>query len=69
MAVDFDVCVEIDRTGKDKLYYIYKLKNGMKFWLTKNKTLDRWDGAKAYVKTWEQATKLVDKIFAGEICE
>ena len=67
MAVDFDVCIEIDRTGKEKLYYIYKLQDGMKFWLTKNKKLDRWHGGKAYVKTWEQATKLVDQIFAGEI--
>jgi hypothetical protein len=63
----FDVCIEIDRTGGEMLYYIYKLENGTKYWLNKKKELDRWHGAKAYVKSWERAAKIVNQIFAGEI--
>ncbi|WP_294964546.1 hypothetical protein [Sulfurimonas sp.] len=63
----FDVGIDIDGDGDDKKYYIYKDMNGVKSWVTKYKKLDRWHGAKAYVRTWEQATKIVGQIFAGEI--
>lgn len=63
----FDVCVEVDRTGDTPKFFIYKLINGTKLWVTKYKKLDRWHGAKAYVTSWEQSTKIVNQIFAGEI--
>ena len=65
----FDVCIDIENDGDEKRYYIYKEVNGMKLWVTKHKELDRWHGAKAYVRTWEQATQIVSQIFAGEIKE
>ena len=63
----FDVCIEIDRSYGEVHYYIYKLENGNKYWLTKKRELDRWHGAKAYVTSWERAAKIVEQIFAGEI--
>jgi len=63
----FDVCIDIEDSENGKRYYIYKEVNGMKLWVTKYKKLDRWHGAKAYVMSWENATKIVSQIFAGEI--
>jgi len=63
----FDVCIDIEDSENGKRYYIYKEVNGMKLWVTKYKKLDRWHGAKAYVTSWENATKIVSQIFAGEI--
>lgn len=65
----FDVFVEVDRSEDTPKYFIYKLINGTKLWVTKYKKLDRWHGAKAYVRTWEQSTIIINQIFAGEICE
>jgi hypothetical protein len=63
----FDVGIDIEDSKSGKRYYIYKELNGVKLWVTKYKKLDRWRGAKAYVRKWENVTAIVSQIFAGEI--
>jgi len=66
-TVAFLVGIDIEAVGDEKRYFAYKETDGVKLWVTKQKKLDRWHGAKAYVTTWEQVAKIVNQIFAGEI--
>ncbi len=65
--INFEVGIEIEDDGNGKKYYIYKKIDGVVLWLTKYKKLERWHGAKAYIRDWENVTKIVSQIFTGEI--
>ena len=61
------VGMDINTIGYEKKYYIYKVVNGRKLWVTRNKELSSWIKEKAYVSSWEQAVAITSQIFAGGI--
>ena len=65
--IAFEVHIEIEKDEVGKRYYICKEVDGVKLWLTKYKKLDKWHGAKAYIREWGNVTAIVSQIFAGEI--
>ena len=52
---------------KDDKHYVGKMDGNVKLYIDKQLQLNRYQGAKGYVLTYEKAVKLVMKILNGEI--
>ncbi len=62
-----EISIEILVINGAKAHIIYKVENGIKFYLTPKLKFNRHLGSRGYIREWSKVTKIIEKIFAGEI--
>lgn len=58
--------LEMEFVEGARAYFITKIENGVKFYLTPKMKFERYKGERGYIRSWEKAKKVFVKIVEKE---